>query len=105
MITLLVKEKQVVYSKSIILVRRARINLINRMFLNRIQKRIVVREGLMAENKKRESGFSTQALKEFINEITEEELNAEEIYNELSPYYYLQLTRRVGSINSRKRKQ
>lgn len=39
----------------------------------------------MAENKKKRKWLSTQALKEFINEITEEELNAEEIYNELSP--------------------
>lgn len=39
----------------------------------------------MAENKKKRKWLSTQALKEFINEITEEELNAEEMYNELSP--------------------
>lgn len=36
----------------------------------------------MAENKKKRKWLSTQALKEFINEITEEELNAEELYNE-----------------------
>ena len=35
----------------------------------------------MAENKKKRKWLSTQALKEFINEITEEELNAEEMYN------------------------
>lgn len=35
----------------------------------------------MAENKKKRKWLSTQALKEFINDITEEELNAEELYN------------------------
>lgn len=36
----------------------------------------------MAENKKKRKWLSTQALKEFINDITEEELIAEELYNE-----------------------
>ncbi|MBO0454464.1 hypothetical protein, partial [Candidatus Enterococcus murrayae] len=36
----------------------------------------------MAENKKKRKWLSTNALKEFINDITEEELKAEERYNE-----------------------
>ncbi|MFQ7235895.1 MAG: hypothetical protein ACLRPU_13540, partial [Enterococcus hulanensis] len=36
----------------------------------------------MAENKKKRKWLSTNALKEFINDITEEELKAEELYNE-----------------------
>ena len=36
----------------------------------------------MAENKKKRKWLSTNALKEFINDITEEELQAEELYNE-----------------------
>ncbi|MGG5371320.1 hypothetical protein [Enterococcus sp. AZ196] len=36
----------------------------------------------MAENKKKRKWLSTNALKEFINDITEEELSAEELYSE-----------------------
>lgn len=39
----------------------------------------------MAENRKKRKWLSTQTLKEFINDITEEELNAEEFYNDTKP--------------------
>lgn len=39
----------------------------------------------MAENRKKRKWLSTQTLKEFINDITEEELNAEEFNNDTKP--------------------